>query len=110
MPDSQSSKDQSHQARRAAFDLALDQDLSACGVVDAEVFDLLDLAYWYDSAATVGWVEQRLRVLAARLDRGEGLSLLDPSTGRQVDVTGRAEFKQWVEVHFPVLGEKVHPK
>jgi len=110
MANSPSSENQPQQADPAALDMALDQDLNACGIVDAEVFDLLDLAYWYDSAATVGWVEQRLRVLAARLDRGEGLSLLDPSTGRQVDVTGRAELKQWVEMHFPVLGEKVRPE
>ncbi|MCO5410786.1 hypothetical protein [Ralstonia mojiangensis] len=102
-----SAKDQSHQTRRAACDLALDQDLDACGVVDAEIFDLLDLSYWYDSAATVGWVEQRLRVLAARLDRGEGLSLLDPATGLQVEVADRAQFKEWVERHFPVLGKLV---
>lgn len=102
-----SAKDQSHQARRVACDLALDQDLYACGVVDAEIFDLLDLAYWYDSAATVGWVEQRLRVLAARLDRGEGLSLLDPATGCQVPVSARAEFKRWAEQHFPVLGKMI---
>ena len=102
-----SAKDQSHQARRAAYDLALDQDLDACGIVDAEVFDSLDMAYGYGSAATVGWVEQRLRVLAARLDRGEGLSLLDTATGCQVAVTDRAEFKQWAEKHFPVLGTMI---
>ena len=100
-------KDQDHQARRAAYDLALDRDLDACGIVDAEIFDSLDLAYWYDSAATVEWVEQRLRVLAARLDRGEGLSLLDPATGLQVAVADRAQFKPWVEKHFPALGKLI---
>lgn len=96
-----------HEARRAAFDLALDQDLDATGLVEAEVFDSLDLAYWYDSAATVGWVEQRLRILAARLDRGEGLSLFDTATGCQVAVMDRVGFKRWVEEHFPQLGHMV---
>ena len=102
-----SAKDQLHQARRATCDLALDEDLDACGIVDDGAFDLLDTAYWYDSAATVGWVEQRLRVLAARLDRGEGLCLFDPVTWRQVEVTDRAGFKQWVEKHFPALGKMI---
>lgn len=106
MSNSPSSENQPQQADSAALAMALDQDLSACGIVDAEVFDLLDLAYWYDSAATVGWVEQRLRVLAARLDRGEGLSLLDATAGRQVVVSSREELNQWVAMYFPAISRR----
>lgn len=96
-----------HEARRKAYDLALDRDFDAAGVVEEEIFDALDLAYWYDSAATVGWVEARLRVLAGRLDRGESLLLYDPEKGQQIVVASRAEFNRWATAYFPVVGELI---
>ncbi|ANH75140.1 hypothetical protein ACS15_4777 [Ralstonia insidiosa] len=85
----------------------LDQDLDKTGLVEAEIFDLLDLAYSYGAASTVGWVEARLRVLAARLDRGENLSLFAPASGCQMGAASRAEFKRWALEHFPVAGQLI---
>lgn len=86
---------------------ALDNLLCAAGEVDAGVFRQLKEAYDYDSASTVGWVEGRLRVLAVRLDCGEGLSLHDPTSGCQIAINNRSEFKQWAVENFPVVGKMI---
>jgi len=90
------------------YNQELDAYLSSTGVVDATLYAKLAEAYAYDAASSVGWVEAKLRILAARVKRGDLVTLYEPTTQQATAATSEGAFVVWVKKHFP--GARLDPR
>jgi hypothetical protein len=87
--------------------LGLDEVLRETGVVSPKLF--LQFAAVEDdpNASSVGWLDAKLQVLAARVARGGHLLLYSPQLGRSVAVSTVDELVKWTSENFPVIGFKL---
>lgn len=91
----------------ADCNLGLDEVLRETGVVSPQLF--LQFAAVEDdpNASSVGWLDAKLQVLAARVARGGRLLLYSPQLGRSVAVSTVDELVKWTSENFPVIGFKL---
>lgn len=94
------------EARR--FNERLDARLTQTGSVDARLFADFAAVESDPNASSVGWLNAKLLVLAARLSGGGELWLFEPSQHSTITVRNISELVAWADKHFPVIGFGEH--
>lgn len=93
---------QSAMVAATRYNQELDRRLSDTGVVDQALFREFAMVQEDPNASSVGWLQAKLRLLAARVSSGARVSLHEPSRQESIVVGTQDAFFAWADQHFPI--------
>lgn len=93
---------QSAVSRTTEYNRRLDKELLEKGVVNKGLFTDFAAVQIDPNASSVGWLEEKLRVLSVRVSTGASLLLHEPMDGTFKTISTLTELVDWADQHFPI--------